>query len=60
VSSEIRTINDFHIRWHNRECKLAKPLLVERDNHPGEEEAAVVSRNHHILFEPLLKCPEKE
>lgn len=36
-------------QWHSMESKLKRLL----NNHPGEDEAAVVARNHHILFEPL-------
>jgi hypothetical protein len=31
---------------------IAKKLATLLSNHPGEEEHAVIARNHHILFKP--------
>jgi hypothetical protein len=31
---------------------MAKKLATLLSNHPGEEEHAVIARNHHILFKP--------
>jgi hypothetical protein len=35
-------------QWHNMVASLSTLL----SNHPGENEADVISRNHHILFQP--------
>jgi hypothetical protein len=35
-------------QWHNMIASLSTLL----SNHPGENEADVISRNHHILFQP--------